>query len=314
MKKIFLDILLTILIMTVVILSVIFLFYSLIPDQYETNYVEVMWDKYQRLNSIDEPKIVLIGDSNLAFGINSELVQNEIGMPVVNMGLHGGLGNDVQTRLAMTNVNKDDLYIICYTDYAQTDDISQKDLTLIMLSRHKELWNTLSIKQKIELLPGIPDYMFNSISFYISGRGNEPLQDIYLDYARCSFNEFGDNTVRIPENDYFDLEDVESEIGSISEETIRMIRYWKEYCDERGAKLVIAGYPIVRTSNMPAKEDFDEFGIMLEKKTGCNTISQFSDYIIEPELLYDSLYHLTLEGADYRSELLAKDIKRYLNQ
>ena len=312
MKKFFVDIIIIILIVMLIISILVISFYCLIPDQYEPNYVESMWDKYNRLKSINEPKIVLIGDSNLAFGINSEIIQNEIGIPVVNMGLHGGLGNDVQTRLAMSNVNEDDLYVICYTDYAQTKDISQKDLTLIMLSRHRELWDTLSFRQKVELLPAIPDYMFNSMSFYLSRRGNEPVQDSDLDYAHISFNEYGDNTARVLGNDIFDADKIQSEIGSISDETIENIQYWKTYCEEHGATLVLAGYPIVRTANMPGDSEFVEYGMLLSQETGCINISDFSEYIMDPTYFYDSQFHLTLDGAEHRSKLLASDINKYM--
>ena len=49
-------------------------------------------DKHQRLSSIQESKVVLVGGSNLPFGIKSPLIEEALGMPVVNMGLHAGLG------------------------------------------------------------------------------------------------------------------------------------------------------------------------------------------------------------------------------
>lgn len=61
-----------------------------LSPQYLGNYQASLIDKVERLESIQEPKIVLIGDSNLAFGIDSERIEEAFGMPVVNMGLHGG--------------------------------------------------------------------------------------------------------------------------------------------------------------------------------------------------------------------------------
>ena len=66
-----------------------------LSPQYLGNYQASLIDKVQRLESIHEPKIVLIGDSNLAFGIDSEKIEEAFDMPVVNMGLHGGLGNEI---------------------------------------------------------------------------------------------------------------------------------------------------------------------------------------------------------------------------
>ena len=63
-----------------------------LSPQYLGNYQASLIDKVERLESIEEPKIVLIGDSNLAFGIDSEKIEEGHGIPVVNMGLHGGFG------------------------------------------------------------------------------------------------------------------------------------------------------------------------------------------------------------------------------
>ena len=67
--------------------------YFVLGNQHLGNYEAAILDKTNRLRSIKEPKIILIGNSSLAFGMDSEMVERSIGMPVVNMGLHGALGN-----------------------------------------------------------------------------------------------------------------------------------------------------------------------------------------------------------------------------
>ena len=46
--------------------------YFVIGSQYKYSYVASFYDKIERLESINEPKIILVGNSNLAFGMNSE--------------------------------------------------------------------------------------------------------------------------------------------------------------------------------------------------------------------------------------------------
>ncbi len=48
--------------------------------------------KRQRLHESAPPRIILVGGSNLAFGVDSALLARETGLPVVNMGLHYDLG------------------------------------------------------------------------------------------------------------------------------------------------------------------------------------------------------------------------------
>ncbi|MBD5105768.1 MAG: hypothetical protein HDT41_02120, partial [Lachnospiraceae bacterium] len=66
--------------------------FVVIMPQYLQNNQASLIDKVKRLESIEGPKIVLVGNSNLPFGIVSEDMENALHMPVVNMGLHGGVG------------------------------------------------------------------------------------------------------------------------------------------------------------------------------------------------------------------------------
>ncbi|HPG73671.1 MAG TPA: hypothetical protein PLM49_05215, partial [Bacteroidales bacterium] len=51
-------------------------------------------DKHKRIDSIKSPKIIFAGGSNLPFGIDSKMIQDSLHTPVVNLGLHAGLGLD----------------------------------------------------------------------------------------------------------------------------------------------------------------------------------------------------------------------------
>ena len=57
--------------------------FGIVMPQYRYNYNASLIDKEARLKSLDEPKIVLVGDSNVAFGFNSQMLEEAMGMPVV---------------------------------------------------------------------------------------------------------------------------------------------------------------------------------------------------------------------------------------
>ena len=83
--------------------------YFVIGSQYKYSYVASFYDKIERLESINEPKIILVGNSNLAFGMNSEKLEKSMGMPVVNLGLHNNLGSAFHEQMAKFNINKGDI-------------------------------------------------------------------------------------------------------------------------------------------------------------------------------------------------------------
>ena len=66
----------------VTLLLFVFCFGVVMP-QYTGNYQASMVDKAARLRSVEGPKIVLIGNSNLAFGMDSQMLEEAFSMPVV---------------------------------------------------------------------------------------------------------------------------------------------------------------------------------------------------------------------------------------
>ena len=56
------------------------------------NYLNEFPVKKQLIRDTPSPKMVVIGGSNVAFGIDSKTLSDSLGIPVVNAGLHAGLG------------------------------------------------------------------------------------------------------------------------------------------------------------------------------------------------------------------------------
>src|SRR5262245_56977492 len=58
----------------------------------KNDYMAAMIDKSERLAHLASPRIVVIGGSNSAFGLDGEELEKAFHRPVVNMSMHGGLG------------------------------------------------------------------------------------------------------------------------------------------------------------------------------------------------------------------------------
>jgi hypothetical protein len=82
------------------------------PDQYDKTFLGVLDEKYDRLMSIEEEKIVVIGGSSVAFGLDSALLESYTGMPVVNFGLYADLGTKLMLDLARGGIKEGDVVII----------------------------------------------------------------------------------------------------------------------------------------------------------------------------------------------------------
>ena len=277
-----------------------------ILPQYELGYNASLIDKVNRLESIDEPKIVLLGDSNLAFGINSELIEEAMGMPVVNMGLHAANGNAFHEEMAKYNVTPGDIYVLCHSDYNDNNLIGVPLNAWSSIEDHLHLWKILRANDIATMAESFPVYLKKSLSLYSSGTGN---QDPGGTYARNAFNEYGDVYVLRKESQYTFKEEVGApEIGDISIERINELN---EYLTERGAMLVVASHPIGNGRLTADASEFISFQEQLEERLDCPVISNYVDYMFDYKYFFDTDQHLISEGVELRTTQLISDLKRW---
>jgi hypothetical protein len=69
---------------------VVLVFAAIQPDP--AHYFAGSLLQLELLRNTPSPRIILIGGSNVSFGLDAELMQRKLGIPVINDGLHAGLG------------------------------------------------------------------------------------------------------------------------------------------------------------------------------------------------------------------------------
>lgn len=295
-----------------VFLALCLFFGKVIMPQYLYNYNAALLDKMERLKTLESPKIVLIGNSNVAFGIRSEMLEDAFHMPVVNMGLHGGLGNVFHEEMAKVNVQEGDIIIVAHTDFADDDSLSDPVLTWLAVENHADLWKLIRVKNLPDMFLAYPSYAKKAIALWVSGKGNEP--DYGTAYDRTAFNEYGDIAFPRPatllEEDYFTKGALL--VPNINDICTKRLNALNQYITERGAVLLIAAYPIPSGEGAPCAEDYLPFQEELSRRLDCPVISDYTDYLFDYSLFYDTVGHLTEEGATLRTNQLILDLQHWM--
>lgn len=277
-------------------------FWGVVSPQYLYNYNASLIDKMERLETTNEPKIVLVANSNLAFGIRSELIEEATGMKVVNMGLHGGLGDAFHEEMAKVNINEGDIVIICHVNYAADDTIDDCALAWITIEDHFNLWTCVPTGEWYNMLLAFPTYVKKCINLYLTGQGNI---DYGGAYSRLAFNEYGDNTYSATHEGYFTFaEDYESIVPPIDDRCTKRLNELNDYITSRGGTLLIGGYPIAYTSEKPDEQEWVQFKEKLQEKLDFPIICDYTDYFYPQNYFYDASLHLTDEGAVVRTNQL----------
>ena len=288
------------------LLFVLLIFYKVIP-QYSTSFNAAINDKYTRLKSINEPKLILVGDSNVVFGFDSKMIQDALDMPVVNFGLHGGLGQPFHSNAIKKYIREGDIVVIVPAEYI----LKRSDYVLawMTIENNIKLLMDSSAGHYLDMLEAFPTYLRKLLRLFIQGTGNAPLNN--TPYARIMFNEFGDNIY--PRSECIIIEDNYDSFYS-SDFLSKDIRdYWNDYnkyITGKKAHLFMSCPPILQET---LTVDLRTIQKQLENELEFPVIARLEDYIYPLELFYDTGFHLNDYGKILRTEQFINDLKSVLH-
>ncbi len=290
------------------------LFFVALPSQFTYDYTASIIDKMSRLDSLDSPKVIILGDSNVAFGFRSDAIEQTLGMPVVNMGVHKGTGNYFNDNAAHMNVGKGDIVVLCDTDYTDEDEPTSGEAVQMweMMENHLPLWKMMRGRDFVTMRDSFPIYLNEVRERIYQGTGNAHHKDTA--YARESFNEYGDNVYSkgVEYGFYFTTE----QIGvpePITDEAAARINRLNKYVKRHGGTLLIAAFPVPVNDNTPPEELYDEFWSDFASKVEAPVVTDFRDYFFDYLKFFDDARHLGDDGAYERSYKLAEDIQEYMS-
>lgn len=297
--------------MTFFIILFLFFWFIIMPQD-NLGYNAAARDKFERLKKIDSPKIVLIGGSNVAFGINSNMLETAFGMTVVNLGLHGGIGQTFGTQLVKENIHEGDIIVLLPESYDyETANIRDGVLTWLAIENDVSLWATLQKSDWPIMIKSFPTYLKKTINMWAKHTGNQITSNVY---NRLAFNEYGDSNVvresNIMENGYIENDGFNCTYLS---EALR--NYWNNFNDDvvkEGGIVLMSVPPILKEDLKLSDYDLDNLRYQLEQELHIPIISSFKDYIFPKEYFFDTNFHMTNEGAQIRTRLLIQDMQNAL--
>ena len=154
-------------------------------------YTLAQLDKMTMLdNPSRQPSIVLLGGSNVAFGFNSQMIVDSIGMPVINTAVHAGLGLKYMMDECLPRLQHGHVLVfspeLASHFYGDTFYGNSEYANMFYLGHvpPSEI-SSQQVRRIIELTPG---YIFPKIiqpDFWLNRRGNTV-------YMRHHFNQYGD--------------------------------------------------------------------------------------------------------------------------
>ncbi len=166
----------------------------------ENNYLAAVLEKDRIIRSTPSPKIILVGGSNLAFGIDSKAIQDSLGLRAVNMGLYAKLGLKYMLAQVRPYIKPGDVVLVVpeydqfYGDFANGDNTLNTALLYAPGDRIRDFMRSYSMADVV-LRPRAENVRRSFLRAAASAAGVEDAffpPDTNPVYNRRSFNQFGD--------------------------------------------------------------------------------------------------------------------------
>ena len=256
---------------------------------------------YYRLKALnDSNKIVIIGGSNGAFGINSRLLHEAFNLPVVNTCTHASIGLRMQFETYKDMLREGDIVILT-PEYGGGKERLYGGYNLLrILSTHlPEAYRKITLRQWLNIYQFIGIHNLGSSVHKDIGEFDDP-------YSANAINEYGDLEWEREHKDsihYYSLS------GVMDGELIDYFKYIHDFTKSNGIKLAFLPPTFMRSNFNICAGQIDSLAYCLEAN-GVPLQSAPSNYSFDDSLYFDTPCHMTPEGAIIRTQTIIEDLHR----
>jgi hypothetical protein len=280
----------------------------------ENHWYLSMRDKIERMEQSTKSRLLLVGGSNLAFGIDCELLE-ETGLTPVNLGLNAGLGLDLYLRIVEDRVREGDI-IVLSPEYELFTVDPPPSMQREFIRVCPELAHYLDVPAD----PGESwKYMLDQQALavarawvrkaFISTFTKQPEEGGGI-YSRTSFNCHGDITTH---RNLPPLGKIEATLVAFDpvrvREMIERLNAFAEHCQSRGAEVYYSYPPMPKDRFAVAHPTVTLFQRMLSEELRVAQIDQPTDQLYENDQFFDTNYHLNGKAAADRTTGLLESLE-----
>ena len=282
-------------------------------DDVNVTFVAAIADKHQYAQSIHEPKIILVGGSNLAFGIASDSIEKALQKPVVNFGLYAGFGLTFVLKEALSEVKKGDIIVLCPEYYLRRPgDNFSKQMAIFAYPPAKDFVEYDNFIDKLAAKGEFYSRYARNLIFFPNKIKSPTINDTISGYFRKGFNKNGDalshlnNPQVSPLGDLFDVKDTDYSL-----EIHEINQFISEI--KRKQAIIFWYYPSYSQVGYDKnKKRLIVYEKLIQDSINCKKINNIKDEIYPIDCFYDTHFHLNAKCRLERTQKLIKLLKQNL--
>lgn len=265
-------------------------------------YFEAYNTKMELLEKTPSPRIIIVGGSSSAFGLNSKRISDSLNLPVINTALHASIGlkfiiDDIETRL------RDGDIVVITPEYTHFDGCAYGEPMTLPIALKSTGWKNLhllNLKQWGVLLRGLPDL-----------RKYQKVKFTETTYKASNFNEYGDEVAHLS------LPDVEIPEPAPATNPLddEFCEYFAEKITELEKRCIVVITPCVCRESLynAYKPNIDKIDKKLTELGHPFNVPP-RKHALHDSCAYDTDYHMNKYGVEIYTGMIIEELKERLGK
>ena len=281
------------------------------PACYDGSFSAALGDKVRRLETAQGPRIIVVGGSSVAFGVDSALLEQQFpGYTAVNFGVYAALGTDLMLELSDGMFRPGDLVILSPEQQRQTlSCYFNGEMTWQAADGQFGLLLGLDPAHAGALAGQFPVFAARKARYFLTGETPQP-EGVY---RRLSFDEYGDIRADCTSNRMPGGWDPAMTVlltGDVWQaEWLDKVNRWAADAAAQGASVYYRFCPMNAAA---VQGDADACYEVLSRQLDFPILGDPNASVMDPCWFYDTNFHLNEAGRQLNTRCMVRDIKAVL--
>jgi hypothetical protein len=300
---------------------VVLLVSPLNPSEGRATFPDAWGDKHALVTAPGDHRIILVGGSNVGFGVDSALIEQETHRRAANLGLHAGIGLSLMLHEVADVARRGDLVIVIPEYELFFADSIDGELAAIQVLQSN--WSALAYVSTWSQWRALSKYALMANRLAALNRLDQAKRFVRRDftglipprgaiaYSREAFDGHGDATAHLslPSNPEAVAAGIDPISGELNPRAFAALKKTAELIVGRGGQVLIV-FPAVAASYWSVNQSRIDMVAASMPSQWTRTIPH--DWVYQDDLFYDTHYHLAREGRTRRTRQLLIVIREAL--
>lgn len=286
---------------------------AVLKPAYSLDLLSTLVQRIERLvyEHEDRQTIFFYGGSGIYHSLDGKTIDEGLDYKyrVINLGQNANLSASLMLEMYLPYLDEKDILVFApeFNQFLYSREWHMIDW--IAIENFYDVLRTMDIRHYLGVFTSFNAFMNGEVQFGFTPK----LRSAGMDYTDCGngLNEYFTRNYVAETKPHVEFQTETLDLYGYTMASRNFIRMLTAY-QKKGIAIYWSFAAVYEGAYTNTAEEFNEYMEIVSQKLGCTLISRSEDHMFPRNLIYDSVVHLTTEGAIENSKRLSEELKKVL--